>query len=179
MARTCVYLVYCSKRSNTLLVTVYLTWMSTICVVIMATYGRTLCWEKRNTVQHRWGVCCWGNIADHGHYRCEAIMGYALGCGRSVLRAIRCASCHAGCSQSLSLCGAAQYRTRSLTPGPRGSYCSIPSRRWYLLEIVEARLHGEGLSVFSRGVLIYLRYVGVVPILPCMENIELWCVGAA
>ena len=27
----------------------------------------------------------------------------------------------------------------------RGSYCSIPSRRGYLLEIVEARLHGEGL----------------------------------
>ena len=49
-------------------------------------------------------------------------------------------------------CGASQYRARSLTPGPRGSYCSIPSRRWYLLEIVEARLHGEGLSVFfARG----------------------------
>ena len=25
----------------------------------------------------------------------------------------------------------------------------------------------------------YLRQVGVVPILSCMENIELWCVGAA
>ena len=25
----------------------------------------------------------------------------------------------------------------------------------------------------------YLRQVGVVPILLCMENIELWCVGAA
>ena len=24
----------------------------------------------------------------------------------------------------------------------------------------------------------YLRQVGVVPILSCMENIELWCVGA-
>ena len=32
-----------------------------------------------------------------------------------------------------------------LIPGPRGSYCSIPSRRWYLFEIIEARLHGEGL----------------------------------
>ena len=48
-----------------------------------------------------------------------------------------------------------------------------------LLEIVEARLHGEGLSVFSRGVLMYLRQVGVVPILSFMENIELWCVSAA
>ena len=48
----------------------------------------------------------------------------------------------------LSSCGASQYRTRGLIPGPKGSYCSIPSRRWYLLEIVEARLHGEGLCVF-------------------------------
>ena len=155
-----------------------MTRMSTICIVVMATYGRTLCWEKRNTVSNTGGVfAAGGNIADHGHYRCEVITGYAPGCGRSVLRAIRCASCRAGCSQSLSLCGAAQYMTRSLTPGPRGSYCSIPSRRWYLLEIVEVRLHGEGLSVFSRGVLMYLRQVGVVPILSCMKNIELWCVG--
>ena len=79
----------------------------------------------------------------------------------------------------LSSRGASQYRTRSLTPGPRGSCCSIPSRRWYLLEIVEACLHGEGLSMFSRGFLMYLRQVGVVPILSCMKNIELWCVGAA
>ena len=49
----------------------------------------------------------------------------------------------------LSSCGVSQYRTRSLTPGPRGSYCSTPSRRRYLLEIVEARLYGERLSVFS------------------------------
>ena len=134
----------------------------------------TLLGEKKHGPEHKWGVCCRGNIADHGHYRCEAMMWYAPGCGRSVLRAIRCASCHAGCSQSLSLCGAAQYRTRRLTPGPRGSYCSIPSRRWYLLDIVEARLHGEGLSVFSRGVSMYLRQVGVVPILSCMENIPTW-----
>ena len=33
----------------------------------------------------------------------------------------------------------------SRTPGPRGPYDPIPSRRWYLLETVEARLHGEGL----------------------------------
>ena len=25
----------------------------------------------------------------------------------------------------------------------------------------------------------YLRQVGAVPVLPCMENIELWCVRAA
>ena len=28
-------------------------------------------------------------------------------------------------------------------------------------------------------VLRYLRQVGAVPILSCMKNIELWCVGAA
>ena len=41
---------------------------------------------------------------------------------------------------------------------------------------------GGVVSVFARGkrvVLRYLRQVGVVPILSCMENIELWCVGAA
>ena len=40
----------------------------------------------------------------------------------------------------------------SRTPGPRGPYCPIPSRRWYLLETVEARLHGGGaVSVFARS----------------------------
>ena len=43
----------------------------------------------------------------------------------------------------LSSCGASQYRTRGLIPGPRGSYCSNPSRRWYLLEKVEARQCGR------------------------------------
>ena len=146
MARTWLYLVHCFKRSNTLLLTalhdldVY-----HLCCNYCNVRTHTLLEEKKRGPEHRWGVCCRGNIADHGHYRREAIAGYAPGCGRSVLRAIRCASCRAGCSRSLSLCGASQYRTRGLTPGPRGSYCSIPSRRWYLLEIVEARLHGEGL----------------------------------
>ena len=49
----------------------------------------------------------------------------------------------------LSSCGASQYRTRGLTPGPRGSYCSIPSRRWYLLESTSSR--GGVVSVFARG----------------------------
>ena len=33
--------------------------------------------------------------------------------------------------------------------------------------------------MFSREVLRYLRQVGIVPVLSSMENIELWCVGAA
>ena len=37
---------------------------------------------------------------------------------------------------------------------------------------------GGVVSVFARG-LMCLRQVGVVPILSCMENIELWCVEAA
>ena len=67
----------------------------------------TLLEEKKHGPEHRWGVCCrgkgtrlrtqegcllLGNIPDHGHYRREAITGYAPGCGRSVLQAIRCAS---------------------------------------------------------------------------------------
>ena len=35
---------------------------------------------------------------------------------------------------------------------PRGSYCPIPSRRWYLLETIEARLRRRGVvSVFARS----------------------------
>ena len=32
-----------------------MTWTSTICVVVMAKYGRTLCWKKRNTVPNTGG----------------------------------------------------------------------------------------------------------------------------
>ena len=40
----------------------------------------------------------------------------------------------------------------SRTPGPRGSYCLIHLRRWYLLETIEARLCGGGIvSVFVRS----------------------------
>ena len=53
----------------------------------------------------------------------------------------------------------------SSTPGPRGSYCLIPSRRWYLLEAIEARLHGGGL--------LYLRVVWIIQIPECIENVEL------
>ena len=60
--------------------------------------AHTLLGEKKHGPEQRWDVCCRGNIADHGHYRRDAITGYAPGCGRSVLRAIRCASCRAGCS---------------------------------------------------------------------------------
>ena len=107
------------------------------------------------------------------------IRRYASGYRRSVLRAIRCTSCRASCSRSLSSYCIPQYGTRSRTPGPRGSYCSIPSRRWCPLETVEARLYGEGLWAFSRGSLLYLRQVWVVQIPSCMENIELWSVEAA
>ena len=34
----------------------------------------TLLGEKKHGPEHRWGVCCRGNIADHGYYRCEAII---------------------------------------------------------------------------------------------------------
>ena len=47
------------------------------------------------------------------------------------------------------------------TPGPRGSYCPIPPRRWYLLETIEARLHGGGLvSVFTRSFVVLEAGVG-------------------
>ena len=100
---------------------------------------------KEHDSEHRRGVCCRGNKTVHRRYRREAIRRYAPGYGRSVLRAIRCTSCRASWSRSLSSYYTPQYGTRGRTPGPRRSYCSIPSQRWYLLETVEARLHGEGL----------------------------------
>ena len=40
----------------------------------------------------------------------------------------------------------------SRIPGPRGSYCLVPSRPWYLLEKIRARLRGGGVvSVFARS----------------------------
>ena len=39
-----------------------MTWTSTTCVVIIETYGRTLCWKKRNTVPNTGGVFAFGAI---------------------------------------------------------------------------------------------------------------------
>ena len=47
------------------------------------------------------------------------------------------------------------------TPGPRGSYYPIPSHRWYLLETIDARLHGGGVvSVFVRSFVVLEAGVG-------------------
>ena len=122
-----------------------MTWTSTICVVIMATYGRTLCWkEKKHGPEHRWGVCCRGNIADHGHYRREAITGYAPRCGRSVLRAIRCASRRAGCSLVVLV------RCFSVQDAGAGSY-TWPERVLLLDSVTTVVLIGNSRSTSSRG----------------------------
>ena len=84
----------------------------------MVTYGRTLCWRKKNTIpntggvfavgakehdsEHRRGVCCRGNLTRHGRYQREAIRKYAPGYRRGVLQAIRCTSRRDSSSQSLS-----------------------------------------------------------------------------
>ena len=72
----------------------------------MATYGRTLCWMKRNTTlntgrvfvvgakehdsKHRRGICCRGNLTDYERYRREAVRRYSPGYRWGVLQAIRC-----------------------------------------------------------------------------------------
>ena len=49
----------------------------------------------------------------------------------------------------------------SRTPGPRGSYCPIPSRRWYLLETIEARPHAGGVvSIFARSFVVLKAGMG-------------------
>ena len=78
----------------------------------MATYGRALCWTKRNTTPNTGGVCCRGKLTYHGRHRRGGIRRYALGCHQGVLRAIRCTSCCASCSQSLFSYGTLQYGTR-------------------------------------------------------------------
>ena len=119
--------------------------MSTICVVGMATYGRTLCWNKRNKVPNTGGVFAVGAISQTMDMTdVKQLRGTPPGVvgacsGPSGAPPV------APVAPWLPSGGAFQYRTRGLIPGPRGSYCSIPSRRWCLLVIVEARLHGEGL----------------------------------
>ena len=44
----------------------------------------------------------------------------------------------------------------SRTPGLRGSYCPILSRRWYLLETIKARLHGRGIVSLFAGSFVVL-----------------------
>ena len=152
----------------------------------MATYGHTLCSTKRNTTPNTGGVFAVGaKERDSEHRR-----GFAVGAtkqtmdvtdvkrlGGTPLGMVKAYSGPSGvppvapvapgrCPRPLP-----QYGTRGRTPGPRGSYGSIPSQRWYLFEIVEACLHGEGLWAFLLEVLKYLRQVGVVQIPPCMENI--------
>ena len=111
----------------------------------MATYGRTLCWKQRNTVPNTGGVFAVGaiyktmDITDVKRLRGTPAGVVGACSGPSGAPPV------APVAPWLSSCGASQYRMRGLIPGPRGYYCSIPSRRWYLLEIVEARLHGEGL----------------------------------
>ena len=62
----------------------------------------TLLDEKEHDPKHRKGVCCRGKLTDRGHYRRGGIRRYVLGCRQGVLWAIRCTSCCANCSQSLS-----------------------------------------------------------------------------
>ena len=111
----------------------------------MATYGRTLCWKKRNTVPNTGGVFAVGaiqqtmDITDVKQVRGTPWLWSERAPGHPVhLLSLRLLPI-------VVLVRCFLVQDAGLTPGPRGSYCSIPSQRWYLLEIVEARLHGEGL----------------------------------
>ena len=102
----------------------------------------TLLEEKKHGPEHGWGVCCRGNKADHSHYRREAITGYASGCGRSVLRAIRCVSCRAGCSLVVLL--------RCFSVQDAGSY-TWPERVLLLDSVTTVVPIGNSRSTSSRG----------------------------
>ena len=104
--------------------------------------------EKENDPEHRRDVCCRGkerglrtqkgcllsgNLTDHGRYRREVIRRYAPGWGRSVLRVIRCTSCCASCSRSLSSYCTPQYGTQSRTldrEGPTARFLHDGGTYW-------------------------------------------------
>ena len=133
----------------------YLTWTSTIYFVVCVVapfcndhcYGNvrahTLLNEKEHDSEHRRSVCCRGNKTGHRRYQREVTRRYAPGYGRSVLRVIRCTSCRAIFSRSLS------------------SYCTPPTRdagsypwteRTLLLDSVTTGVPiGNSRSASSRG----------------------------
>ena len=119
----------------------------------MATYGHTLCWTKRNTIPNTGGVFAVGvtkqaiDVTNVKRLE-DTPLGMVGACsgssGAPPVVPIFPGRCHRTVPP--------QYGTRGRTAGPRRPYCSIPSQPGYLLGIVEARLHGEGLWAFSRGV---------------------------
>ena len=60
--------------------------------------------------------------------------------------------------------------------GPTARFRHDGGTNWKQSKLV---FTGRGCECFSREVSMYLRQVEVVPLLSRMENIELWCVGAA
>ena len=155
-----------------------MTWTSTFCVVIMATYGRTLCWKKRNTVPNTGGVFAVRaiqqtmDITDGKRLRGTPLDVVGACSGPSGTPPVapvapnRC-PCAVLLSAGRGVLHLAREGHTARFRHDGGTYC----------QIVEARLRGEGLSVFSRGVLMCLRQRGGVPVLSCMENIELVCWG--
>ena len=128
----------------------------------MATYGCTLCWTKRNTTPNTERVFIVGvNQQTMDVTDVEGLGGTPLG-------VVRACSVPSGappvaivapnrCSRSVP----SNTGRGSRTPGLRGSYCPIPSRRWYLLETIEARRYGGGVvSVFARNFVVLEAGVG-------------------
>ena len=117
--------------------------MSTIFVVVMATYRRTLCWKKRNTVPNTGGVFAVGAIQQTMDITdVKRLRGYAPECGRSVVRAIRCASCRAGCSLVVPM--------RCFSVQDAGSY-TCPERVLLLDSVTTVAPIGNSRSTSSRG----------------------------
>ena len=125
----------------------------------MATYGRTLCWTKRNATPNTGRVFTNQQTMDVTDVK--GLEGTPLG-------VVRASSGLSGAHSVATLPPNRCPRTvtsnmghGSRTPGPRGSYCPISSRRWYLLETIEARLHGGGVvGVFARSSVVLEAGVG-------------------
>ena len=138
----------------------------------METYGRTLCWTKRNIPpntggvfavgakehdpEHRRGVCCRGKLTDYNVADSKGLRGVPLG-------VVMACSGPSGVPLVVTVPSNRCPRTvpsntgrGNRIPGPRDSYSLILSRSWYLLETIEARLRGGGVaSVFARRFVVF------------------------
>ena len=115
----------------------------------MATYGRTLCWTKRNTTPNAGRLFTIPQTMDVTDVKgvTSVPLGVVMACsGPSGAPPVATVSPDR-CPRTVP----SNTGRGSRISGPRGSYCLIPSRRWYLLETIEARLRGGGVvSVFAR-----------------------------
>ena len=154
-----------------------MTWTSTICVVVMATYKRTLCWKKRNTVPNTGGVFAVGaiwqtmGITDVKQLRGTPLVVVGACSGPSGAPPVApVAPNRCPCAVLLNTGRGVLHLARE---GPTARFRHDDSTHWKYSKHV---FTGRGCECFSREVLMYLR--GLYRFYRAWK-IWLWCVRAA